>query len=219
MTKTLLTGLIGVGVLASAGLCEAGTTRFILSDHPNGALRAPTYGLRLDNFFGDGAPVTFSFEQGGAEMKMDVRDNGPGDRSIRIYGTMFGGRDDKSTSTWSNPQLYSIDFTYREGVIVRGNGWEVDQSDDNFGTISSGNQIFDVGDVFNKSFYFKSDGYRIPNDGHRTWVGRGWLELDTGRVGYQDWLFTGQIIPLPSTAALAGLGLAGVAGYRRRRTL
>lgn len=218
MKKTLLTGLMGVGVLAIAS-AEGATTRFILSDHPNGALAAPTYGLRLDNLFGDGSPVTFSFEQGGALMKMDVRDNGPGDRTIHIYGTMFGGRDDKSSTTWTDPQLYDIDFTYRNGVTTRGNGWEVDDSEGNSGTISTGNEIFDFGDVFDKSFYFKSDGYRIPNDGNNTWVGRGWLELDTGRVGYQDWLFTGQIIPLPSTAALAGLGLAGVAGLRRRRTV
>lgn len=51
------------------------------------------------------------------------------------------------------------------------------------------------------------------------WVGRGWvMGPNTNGVGFDDLLFTAQIVPLPP-AALAGLGmLAGIGAYRRWRS-
>ncbi|MFG0275633.1 MAG: hypothetical protein ACF8QF_11295, partial [Phycisphaerales bacterium] len=70
------------------------------------------------------------------------------------------------------------------------------------------------------SFKFLPDGHRLSGD-NSTWVGRGWLYAtdDNGdRIGNtpQDWLFTGEAVPLPSGAALGLAGLAGL-GIRRRR--
>jgi len=195
--------------------------RYRLHDHPNGNSQPPLYGLRLDRLFGGNERVTFSFDQGGAEMFLDVRNDGPNGLRIDIAGTVFGGID--AGTAWTDPAMYDVSFSYVAGVSAAGGGWQVADSSSNSGSISTngGDQVFDLGDDVNNSFYFLPDGHRIGGD-NSTWVGRGWLAINAQNPspGTQDWLFTGElvtnVVPAPTSALLGFMGLCMVGVVRRR---
>jgi hypothetical protein len=209
----------------------------ILIDHPSGLANPPPYGLRMDNlFFADnsGAPLpggeagitTFSFTHALSSMMVEVWDdsgNGLADR-IHIHGTAYGGRD-TGTAYGVGEGLYALDFTYNANVsTVPGpnGGWTTQEHASNAGTIEALSGQFtgqvwtfrDKADATGTSFFFLRDGRRIPGN-TTTHVGEGWVQLDNGVMGVQDWLFIA--IPLPSTAGLALAGLLGLGCFRRRR--
>jgi hypothetical protein len=208
-----------------------------LIDHPNGLETPPPYGLRMDNLFvadNTGAPLpggeagvtTFSFGHAMASMMVQVWDdtgNGLADR-IHIHGNAYGGRD-TGTTYGVGEGLYAIDFTYNANVsTVPGpnGGWQTQAHATNTGSIEAVSGSFagqvwtfhDKADATGFSFNFLRDGHRIPgnNSAH---VGEGWVQLDNGVMGVQDWLFVA--IPLPSTTGLALAGLLGLGCFRRRR--
>lgn len=204
-------------VAAVVACSSAHAVTFRLHNHPDGAAQPPIYGLRLDGLFGAGQ-TTFSFDTAGGMFLSVIAGE------IRIYGTVEvvespGGANDG--------RLFSVDMTYRDNInSTSDGGWHVTPgSASNYGTLTAidDGTVYDLFDapVTDNSFNFQPNGDRITGD-TTTWVGTGWLDVfdDTGAQiaagATQDWLFTGEIIPLPSAA---GLGLAGLAGLsiRRRR--
>lgn len=203
------------------------TTTFALFNHPGGMVSPQEYGLRLDSFTNSGIPITFSFEDtgGNSTVRLIVTEFMDGSISLNINGTISGNSADGGTSYGD----FMLDLTYT--VDATGNGWEDNNMSDGvaLGGLTGLNTTMDSplgnGDFLELSG--KSDGsdaFRFLADGHRVfgnmdeWVGRGWVmgPNSTG-AGFDDLLFTAQIVPLPP-AALAGLGmLAGIGAYRRWR--
>lgn len=176
--------------------------QYQLLDHPDGAINPPPYGLRMDAL-----GYTFSVETGGANIILDW----DGGATATISGSL-----------WNNQlgEMWTVSYTLT-GVVAEpanlgftasaGSGLLTDPLLND--TVLTGEPAGGTGPVFQ----FLADGYRLG--GHPAFgdadtpVGRGWL-LPTGST--DDWLVRATLIPEPGTALLLGLGLAGLAGTRRR---
>lgn len=211
--------IAALAVAALAGSAHAGVVEsFFMFDHPDGNAAPAFYGLRADNLFGEGNINTFSLDHFGDSI-LTVHDNG-GDLSIHMTGTIFGGEDGGAAPV--NPEAYTFEFWYTEGVEAFDGGWRVVGTDDaNGGSITrvSDNATFEFStkaDGSGVSFIFAPDGHRLPGDDD--WAGRGWVMSDENPRGQytQDWLFTGEVVPAPGTLALA-LGGGLLTMPRRRR--
>ncbi len=223
----------GAAVLAAAGVAapahadvlpDPGTSTVLyqLENHPDGSATPPSYGLRLDELYDvtSGHDIfTFDFEDAQSNMLMAFSSD-----TIRIYGTVYGGRD--TGSGYANDGdlgLYTVDFTYSIGV-------QLDANDDDTIVLAdmqnTGSIITPRGDVID--LIDKSDGnysFRLGDEdndnGHRGFdgiSGWGWLNHGGGpHVTASDWVFTvnPDPVPAPGAIALAALGL-GFAGKRRR---
>ncbi len=236
--------------------------QYSLSDHPDGGLANPTYGLRLDGLFGgDSNDFTFSFNTPGTSMTLLYDDQAS---TVRIAGRAYGGIDTGSSWDSNNVGFVDIDFTYRQNIVTTGSGTIGTATADvgvrttghdqnvvtgNSGTITlatgvqstwtgaSGGDEFTMVDQQSGGYSFKFNNF----DDHRlgahagfagpdTFVGWGWVnhwesgEAPRSHVYASDWLFTGTYIPPitntevpePGTLILFGLGIAGLAVYRRR---
>ena len=99
---------------------SAAVFEYNLSDHPDGGLANPTYGLRLDGLYGgDSNDFTFSFNQPGTGMTL-LYDNQA--NSVRIVGRAFGGIDTGSSYDANNGGFVDIDFTYKQNIVTTGTG-------------------------------------------------------------------------------------------------
>ena len=230
-------------------LTQVGTTdaalisTFRLNDSSDGSEKPPTYGLRLDGLNGDNSSEwTFSFDQPGTKMFLDLHDNG-GSLSVRIHGTAYGGED--VGPAWGNQfGLVEIDFTYTQNVNAPynpGDHYIRVTADDplNSGTIKiltddSGNGFQEIAQNTVVNLVDKANGtgpndysFEFDDDGHRNgqpFSGRGWLNHSVGGLGTHinasDWLFEGSPVPEPGSFAVWGLlCLAGIGElYRRRST-
>lgn len=232
-------GAVAVAV-ATTCVASADTRVFELHDHPDGNANPPPYGLRLDGVFGaygQSGTTSFSFDTA-AGVFLTVTDNG-GDIEINIAGTVYGGRDTGGGYGFG-AGAYALDFTYAYEVEEDGAGWRVSpQNVNNRGALTAGAGITGIAEGTEFGFFEMANTgnpFRFVQDDHRLqspsddaiialdpWVGRGWLQLDSGYGGTHDWLFYGvevtneiPTVPLPTTA---GLGLAGLGlvGSRRRR--
>lgn len=232
MASVLFVCAMGTAFSANAGLgavLQNGT--YQLHSHPNGGIRPPLYGLRLDGLDGTNShDYTFDFDAAGSDMRMTVDLNAG---SVRIFGVTFGGRD--MGSAYQNPSagttgLWQIDFTYSANVQVHGNGEiTAHMSPQNNGYIQP---------LFASNVNAFQNNPQIPlvdfngnpqapsfhlNTGHRGVPGVsgwGWVNHSGAPHVYaSDWLFTvgANPIPSPGAASLGMIGLA-VAGMMRRRS-
>lgn len=200
------------------------TGTYTLLNHPDGEIRTPYYGLRLDGLDGNNSNrYTFDFEHAQSNMQMTY--NGS---TIHIFGNVWGGKD--IGSSYQNPSqgrtgLWQVDFTYRANVSANPNGSiQVNSSPTNNGFIKP---------LFNSTVAAFQNNPQIPlidfmdpsfllDTGHRGFAGiSGWGWVNhSGRahVPASDWLFTvgAQVIPTPGAASLGMIGLALVNGLRRR---
>ncbi|MEC9373384.1 MAG: hypothetical protein VYC34_06040 [Planctomycetota bacterium] len=223
--------VLATAAIVSAAGAAAGTMVFQLEDHPDGNVAPPGYGLRMDSIFHPGAVTTFSFSHPQSNVTLTANDDNPSAITLTIAGVVFGG--EKSGGGYGFGEgLYEIEFSYVVGVNTQGTGWNVGMPNvANNGFIRSlGNSDVPAGttvnffDAGNDVFRFIQDDHRLENhpafSNQDFWVGRGWhtmSERGDDAEGQQDWLFIGTLIPSPGAASLAGLGLLGVAGVRRRR--
>ncbi|MFT7460271.1 MAG: hypothetical protein ACI909_002959 [Planctomycetota bacterium] len=125
-------------VLLQAGFVSAQIITYNLSDKAYGGIYAPDYGLRLDDLFGtssDESNWTFSFEAPGASVQMDVD---TGLDTVRIHGTVFGGRDIGTEWDSDTTAFWTLDFLYdNDDLIVYDDGYwdmpELGEEPENFG--------------------------------------------------------------------------------------
>lgn len=216
----VIPALAAMGTPISQGLYD-------LHNHPDGAERPPTYGLRLDELYNatSGHDVfTFDFNHAQSNMQMTYWGT-----TIHIFGVSWGGRD--TGSGYANDmyrRLYTIDFTYNIGVgIVPGDDdvYVNPGTQYNYGSISSA-----LGTIGLRDGHYSGAqlDFRLGDEnndlGHRGYAGIsgwGWLFTQTGANGgyvnhaSDDWLFTATLVPTPGSAALLGLG--ALAATRRRR--
>ncbi|MGF1600903.1 MAG: hypothetical protein GFH24_608378n52 [Chloroflexi bacterium AL-N5] len=174
---------------------------YTLDNHPDGAASSPFYGLRLDGLLsGKSKDVyTFNFKESGASTSLNYDDV---NNTIRISGTAYGGLD--RGTEYTNPELFTIDFTYRNVQKVAGDDdlWvDSRQAGNSTGTITRNSS----GDVFNLVDFAGSNPYSFRlgdgdnNEGHRGHQGIsgwGWLNhspapsTPTQHLYASDWLFT-----------------------------
>ncbi len=172
---------------------------------------------------------TFDFEHAQSDMRLLYDDVA---QTIRIFGQSWGGRD--TGGSYANDiyrGVYQFDFLYSFGVgQVPGDDdlWASPQQDlMNKGTliapVSAGGHTFNLVDkglaMHGFTFRFGDENNDLGHRGHAGTSGWGWLEIDGAMNGNatRDWLFTAILIPEPSTALLAVVGLGVM--LRRRRTL
>jgi len=231
----MIRALAVLTALLAASAASATSTFFSLSDHPDGNANPPGYGMRFDGLFAgeagaSGGVTTFSFNAF-ANTILEVVDNGGGDLSITITGTLFGGEDSGSSYGFGEGS-YELEMTYNVGVTAQGTGYVVTSADSsNAGTLTAlsgdvAGNVYDLADFSSPSFRFLQDEHRLGGHaeaGQGFWVGRGWLQGDDGRNTTRDFLFLGEklpggppIVPLPATAGLGLAGLGLIAGARRR---
>lgn len=208
---------------ASAQLITPGM--YALSNHPDGGVAEPFYGLRLDELTDATSGhdrFTFDFDHDASNMVLDYDGS-----TIRIFGQAFGGRDIGSEYADDEHRgVYQIDFTYDVGVGFADADDDVivDNSGNmtNFGTIVRPNgESVDLWSKSNDSYTFRF-GDEDNDQGHRGFdgiSGWGWLNHTVAdqHVSASDWLFTARaMVPTPATASLA---IAGGALAARRRKL
>jgi hypothetical protein len=214
---------------APAGVIILAPGLYQLHNHPDGDARPPLYGLRLDELIDvtpDDDDFTFSFDDGGAEMFLELR----ADSSIHIFGTVFGGLDIGDDYDPALSGFWDITFTYDTSKPVTDDDDFVvnPPQNPNTGTITP---LFgpDAGvpiDLFDYAgehpFTFRL-GDEDDDLGHRGFdgiSGWGWLNHGSPDIHFSasDWIFTVDPTPVPGPSVAAVL-LAGLAmGCRRRRT-
>ena len=206
---------LSIAGAASALVIAPGT--YVLHNHPDGFVRPPLYGLRLDGLTdGNSATtVTFDFEAPGAGVHLTYDDVAG---TVRIFGTVFGGVD--TGSSYASPVFADIDFLY---TGVTGTSQLVSNSGSGSITLAGGSPI---------QLVSSSSGAQPRFElltGHRGFAGvsgRGWLNHETGGLGRHlfasDWLFTvgnPRDVPEPSLALLLGGSGLLLSSARRRRSL
>ncbi len=223
--------VFAAAIVACAGAATAGgvdvVAEYAIHDHPNGNLNPPPYALRMDGAWGI-SNLTLSADVHNDATLTVSQDTGSGQFFIDIAGTFHGGED--IGAGWDSPFDVEVAMSYQVNVTAIADGWIVD----GFSVLNSGSFTrLDTNEMITwygledasgangpagETFHFASDGWRIDGD-DSSWVGRGWLtpNFDGSPLGSgsQDWIFTAELIPAPSGLAL--LGLAGLAGTRRRR--
>lgn len=211
-----------LAVSSQAALVVSGT--YQLHNHPDGSVRPPLYGLRLDELYNvtSGNDVfTFDFDHAQSDMKLDYDFDA---QSIHIHGQAWGGRD--IGSAYANDQylgVYAISFTYSVGVgQVPGDDdlWVTGDSGKNTGMITSPlGHSFALADKSDGNYTFRF-GDEDHDNGHRGYAGIsgwGWLTINGGHApqGADDWLFTAVWIPEPSSLLLLiGASLGAAARWR-----
>lgn len=183
---------------ASAGTTPPGV--YQLLDHGYGD-EGPDYGLRVDAI-----GEIFSVELNGANVLLTW----DGGTTASIAGTVnenANGGNGGIGPIWT--VTYNLTGVSAVGTLgftaTGGSGILTDPFLND--TILSGEQN---GSGF--VFEFLADGHRITGD-NDTPVGRGWLMPPSST---NDWIVRAVLIPEPATGLLIGLGLVGLAAFRRR---
>jgi len=198
--KITLALMMTCGILLGFAASNANASMIMsysLYNHPDGGARPPLYGLRLDGLFsGNSSDIyTFEFENAGAStVTMDVDDDAS---SVRISGTIFGGKNAASGYADDMAGNWMLDMFYDDGVTISLDGAgrqviNIAEIASNFGTLTllddldvDGVTGTDQGKTVNLTGYM---GGTIAVDEHRLGsycttgdalcerhVGRGWL--------------------------------------------
>lgn len=223
--RSFVGGLVAVAALAgsaNAALVLPGT--YELSNHPDGSATPPPYGLRLDELYNATSShdiFTFNFDAPQSSVFMVITAN-----SIRITGQALGGRD--TGGAHANDAylgVYTFDFLYSTGVQPAAGDDDLIVNAAN--RANSGTIVTPLGDTIalvderSGGFSFRF-GDEDNDAGHRGFAGlSGWGWLTHGgsgatHVAASDWLFTAELVEIPTPGALALTGLAGLAMLRRR---
>lgn len=230
LARCVFGGAFGITIFAMATQSQAAQFTFQLQNHPDGNIRPPLYGARLDELFNVTGAIdsfTFDFNHASSNMKL-IYDTTA--QTIHIFGQSQGGRD--TGTTYANDAylgIYQFNFLYNFGVgPVPGDDdiWSKPASDFlNKGTViaplSAGGQTFNLVDkglaMNGYTFRFGDENNGLGHRGFNGLSGWGWMEINNAMNGNatRDWLFTGVLVPEPSTAMMALLG-TGLVIHRRR---
>lgn len=242
--KTLLVST-AAAMLLQAGVASAVIITYDLSDKAPGALADPDYGLRLDDLFSDPTESnwTFSFDDPGASVQMDIDTDAA---TVRIHGTVIGGRDSGSEWAAETTAIWELDFTYSHLVTINDAStgyWSVAESADNFGWLRLVDEIdldgiagtdegryIALGDYHGGSFV--ANAGPAPSGPYVS----AWLESTDGFIDNinnligetyvrpngdaccKDFGYRATSVPEPTSLALMSLGLFGL-GFNRRKRL
>lgn len=208
--RTFTTIFVGAALSLLASLpASAVTVRYELNDHPDRAKKAYDYGIRLDS-----EGKFFSFN-GPDQVILSI------DTGATPTASIFGNVIENGTS-----DVWELSYTFTNGVTLDPDGDTSDgefTANDGVGTLRNlTNVAAAVINLTGKSngvaeFLFLDDNHRLAgHSGFSSLVGRGWLDAS----GTNDFLFTATVVPLPAALPLlaGGLGVLGLAGWRRRKT-
>lgn len=189
-----------LSLFLSVGAAQA--TSYQLHDHPDGAMTAHSYGLRLDS-----EGMLFSMTGGGGGLYMHVNET---DETALLTGTIFESHSDGSFGTTG----WTVDYLLTDLVIDADGTFEAFNG---MGTLTDGTTTIQLDGKAEKDgsvFDFEID-HRLPS-GSNTFTGAGWIMAENTN----DFLVTAVVVPLPATLCLmlGGLGLLGAAGVARRKT-
>ncbi|MET1410769.1 VPLPA-CTERM sorting domain-containing protein [Roseibium sp. HPY-6] len=198
--------IAGIALSALAVVpASAATFSYLLADHPDRAIKARDYGIRLDSLSPD---HFFSFDTNDTKLHVDTVAS-----SAFINGTVR--ENGSGTDTWF------LAYNLSSALTVDDPAKGTFTADGGFGTLTNLNTL-EVINLVGKSngtaeFLFLDDGHRLPtSDGL---VGRGWLQ---GMPSPNDFLFTATtVVPLPAGIALlaSALGAFGLVGWRRKKAI
>jgi hypothetical protein len=213
----------------SAQAASLNSGRYQLFNHPSGNVQPPSYGLRLDGLLDGDQNKTFTFDFNDSRSSMFLDYNAQ-TGTINISGKVWGGLDEGTT--YQNPELWEVNFTYKNVTSVSGDDdvWvKKDYSGTNKGTITrlSDGKVFNLEDEAGNFPYSFRFGDEDDDKGHRDYKGIsgwGWLNHapapnDPNQHLYDsDWIFTAKQVPEPtSVLGLLAIGALGAGSLRKKK--
>lgn len=213
---------------SNANAITVGT--YNLSNHLDGSVAPPLYGLRLDGLLTGSTSEEYTFDFDHSDSAMTLTWDG---NTIVINGQAFGGEDSGAGYVTGTTAVWDIHFEYTVGVSSTGGEGGLDDvfvhaDNANFGTVSSVLGSFELEDQDADSGSGLS--FQLGDEsgaGHRGFAGIsgwGWMNHgancvvgDCSHIYASDWLFTASPVPVPAAVYLFGAGLLGLVGIARRR--